>query len=375
LVDQGERLLADPGIAQVFAPAGTPLGEGERLVQPALAGTLETIAEEGPSAVYGGEVGRRLVEHLRDLGSSVSPEDLEGHEADLDSPVAGRFRDLDVSVPPPNSQGFVLLQILAGIEHLGLDPDPLGPDAAALAHLFRVASADRDRHNADPRRARVPIGTLVDEGHVAALCDAVRDPGFGRPGPAGSGDTAAVVTVDGDGNAVSLVHSLFHGFGSGILEPRTGVILHNRGSGFTLDPSHPNAIAGGKRPAHTLMPVIVHRTGELAAVSGTMGGAAHPQINAMTLIRALVLGLDPADAVAAPRWVVEPSSAAGTAPLVAEARVPAAVRGALRAAGYAVEILDPVSASVGHANLIRVASDGTLDAATDPRADGAAAAR
>ena len=375
LASDGARLVADPGIAEVFAPAGTPLVEGERLVQPALARTLEAIADEGPDVLYGGDVGLRLVEHLRRLGSPITVEDLESHEPELDSPITGRFRDLDVSVPPPNSQGFVLLQLLAGIEHLRIDPDPLGPDTPLLAHLFRVSGVDRDRHNADPRHARVPVGTLVDDGHVAALCDAARDLANGQHVPGGTGDTAAVVAADASGLAVSLVQSLYDGFGSGILEPETGVVLHNRGSGFVLDPSHPNAIAAGKRPAHTLMPVVVHRAGRLAAVSGTMGGAAHPQINAMTLIRALVLGLGAAEAIAAPRWLVGRLSAEPPASVVAESRVPAAVRGSLRAAGYPIEILDPFSGSVGHANLIVHDDERLLDAGADPRADGAAAAR
>lgn len=371
LAAEGGRLVGDPGIAEVFAPAGAPLVAGERLEQPALARTLETIAGEEPAALYGGEIGVRLVEHLRRLGSSIAIEDLRAHEPDLDSPVTGRFRDLHVSVPPPNSQGFVLLQILAAIEHLGLDPDPLGPDVPVLAHLFRVTGDDRDRHNADPRHARVPVGTLVDDGHVAALGDAVRDLAGGGRAP--TGDTAAVVAADASGLSVSLVQSLYDGFGSGILEPETGVVLHNRGSGFALDPAHPNAIAGGKRPAHTLMPVVVHRAGRLAAVSGTMGGAAHPQINAMTLIRAFALGLGAPEAIAAPRWLVGGLAAGPT--VVAESRVPEPVRDALRSTGHAVETLEPFAESVGHANLIVLGEDGLLDAGADPRSDGAAAAR
>jgi len=375
LGSEGERLLGDPGFAAVFARDGAPLAEGEPLIQPALARTLEAIADGGPGMLYGGEVGRSLVHHLRRLGSSMSIDDLTGHEAEITSPVTGRFRGLDVSVPPPDSQGFVLLQILSAIERLGIDPDPLGPDAPALAHLFRVTGADRDRWNADPRRARVPVAPLIGDAHVAALCQAAGRQRIAGPAPPRTGDTAAVVAADGSGLALSVVQSLYDGFGSGILEPLTGVVLHNRGSGFVLDASHPNAIAGGKRPAHTLMPVIVHREGRLSAVSGTMGGAAHPQINAMTLIRSLVLGLDAEEAIAAPRWLVGGVSADPPSAVVAESRVPAGVRDSLRSAGYAVEVLGPVSGSVGHANLILVGGDALLDAGADPRADGSAAAR
>lgn len=376
------RLLSDPGIASVFAPEGEPLREGATLVQPALARTLEAIATLGPEALYEGEVGANLVEHLRRLGSPIAAEDLLIHDPELDSPVMGRYRDLDVSVPPPNSQGFVLLQILAGIEHLDIHPDPLGADAPMLANLFRVTAADRNRHNADPRHARVPVGTLVDDGHVAALCDEARDPAVGEPArargataaPSHRGDTAGLVAADADGMAVSLVQSLYDGFGSGVLEPATGVILHNRGSAFSLDPSHPNAIAGGKRPAHTLMPVIVHREGRLAAVSGTMGGGAHPQINAIALARLFDIGMSPADAVAAPRWLVGGMSLdVSDRRVVAEGSVPAAVRGSLRAAAYSVDLMDALDEAVGHANLLR--ADGSFEAGSDPRADGGAAAR
>jgi gamma-glutamyltranspeptidase/glutathione hydrolase len=187
-----ELIMADPGLAAVFAPSGRALRTGERLVQPALARTLRAIAEGGAEVLYRGEVGERLVAGLRARGSPIAPEDLRAHEAELDSALAARYRDLDVLVAPPNSQGFVLLEILLAIQHLGIDPDPVGPDVALLAAVCRAASIDRDRHNADPRRARVQLGNLLDDGHIAALCEEVRGtgaatgPGAGaRPGRAG----------------------------------------------------------------------------------------------------------------------------------------------------------------------------------------------
>ncbi|MGH2589897.1 MAG: gamma-glutamyltransferase, partial [Actinomycetota bacterium] len=225
-------------------------------------------------------------------------------------------------------------------------------------------------HNADPRYARVPVGTLLDEGHLAGIVDQVREPSVAAA-PASQGDTVALVAADETGLAVTLIQSLYDGFGSGILEPSTGVVLHSRGSAFSLDPSHPNVLAGGKRPAHTLLPVVVHREGRLAAVTGTMGGGGHPQIDAMSLFRAFDLGMDAGSAVSAPRWLVG-GMALGRSDrtLLAEGSVPVRTRRALTAAGYAVETIDALDERVGHAHLIRVRDDGAFEAGSDPRADG-----
>jgi gamma-glutamyltranspeptidase/glutathione hydrolase len=374
-----ERLRSDPGFSAVFFRDGRPLAERDLLAQTALAGTLEAIAERGPQALYGGPVGERLVERLRAGGSSMTLDDLAAHEPELDSAITLRYRDLHVSVVPPNSQGFALLEILGAVERLGIDPDPLGPDAALLAEVFRVTSADRDRHNADPRSARVPVGTLLDDGHLAALADQVRTAEQVRTAQVPTrldGDTVALVAADAEGRAVSLIQSLSDGFGSGILEPSTGVILHNRGSGFSLDPTSPNVLAGGKRPAHTLMPVLVHRDGRLAAVSGSMGGGGQPQINFQNLVRVFDLGMSPEAALDAARWLAGGMDVDNPERFVeAEARVPHDVRSTLEAAGYRLELLGERDEGVGHAHLITIAPDGTLEAATDPRADGGADAR
>jgi gamma-glutamyltranspeptidase/glutathione hydrolase len=225
---------------------------------------------------------------------------------------------------------------------------------------------------------RVHVETLLDDGHIAALCDEIRDAAT----PSGhrsvlAGDTAGLVTADADGNAVSLIQSLSWGFGSGILDPATGIIAQNRGTGFTLEAGHPNELAPAKKPAHTLMPVMVHRQGQLAAVSGTMGGSAHPQINSMSLFRALGLGMDPAEAVAAPRWLVggmDPEDPDGQRFAVAEPSIGEVATEALTSVGFRVDPIEELDDGVGHAHLITVDRDGALDAGTDPRADGAALA-
>ncbi len=233
----------------------------------------------------------------------------------------------------------------------------------------------KGRPHADPRHARVPVGTLLDEGHLAGLVDQVRDHAD-RPSPRRRSDTTALVAADGSGLGIALIQSLYDSFGSGILEPSSGIVLHSRGSAFVLDPSHPNVLAGGKRPAHTLLPVVVHRDGRLVALAGTMGGGGQPQIDALTLIRAFDLGMDAAASVAAPRWLVGGMALGGTErEIVAEASVSARARDHLREAGYAIQDVGELDGAVGHAHLLLIHEDGTLEVGSDPRADGEAAAR
>jgi gamma-glutamyltranspeptidase len=375
LHEEAARLGGDPGLrGTFFDDEGAPLAGSALVRQPALGTTLRTIAEEGPGTWYGGATGARFVDGLARLGVPISITDMQGHTADLGSPLRARYRDLDVLVHPPNSQGFVLQEILATIERLDIDPDPLGPDAATIAHVIRAAGRDRDRHLADPDFMRIHPSSLLDEGHIAALVDEVHD---GVPGPpmgraSHHGDTVALTTADVEGRAVSLIQSLFDGFGAGMMEPGTGVVPQSRGAGFTLHPEHPNVLAPAKRPAHTLMPVVVQRDGRFEAVAGTMGGSAQPQIDAMTLIRAFDLGSSPARAVAEPRWLVggmDPET--DPAFVVAEAGVPGTVVDALQRAGYRVDTVNERDSEVGHAHLVRV-RDGGLEAGSDPRSDGSA---
>jgi gamma-glutamyltranspeptidase/glutathione hydrolase len=371
-----EQILADPGLRDVYTRDGETLHAGATLLQRALARTLETIVDVGPEALYGGEIGAAIADQLASLGGVMTIDDLAAHDAELDSPLKLRYRDLDVSVAPPNSQGFVLLQILAAIERLDIDPDPLGADAGTIAEVVRFTGIDRDRHNADPRFARVPVGTLLDEGHLAGIVDQVREPQLREVASSFGDDTIALVAADDRGLAISLIQSLYSGFGSGILEPTTGVVLHNRGAAFSLDTEHPNALAGGKRPAHTLLPVVVEREGRLAAITGTMGGGGQPQIDAMSIVRAFDMGMDAASTVAAPRWLVGGMELGSTErAIVAEGAVPASTREALSGKGYRIGMLEDVSEDVGHAHLIKVEGDGSFDAGSDPRADGGVAVR
>jgi oxamate amidohydrolase len=369
LTEPGASFASDPGLGSIFFPGGAPAAAGSTVLQPALGATLAAIATEGPDALYRGEVGRAYVGGLHAAGSRMTIDDLASHLAVVLPPIRAAYRDLHIAVAPPNSQGFVLLQILSLVERIGVDPDPLRVSAGTLARVFAAAAADRDRHLADPDRMAVHPSTLLDDGHLAGLADDLRSAHPVTPHGRPDGDTIALVTADAEGFAVSLIQSLFWGFGSGICEPATGIVAHNRGACFTLEPGHPNTFAPGVRPAHTLMPVLVHDERGLAAVAGAMGGYGQPQINAQTLLH-LVGGGAPADAVSAPRWIVERGPGA---PVTAEADVPAPARAGIASAGFAVETVPARSSDVGHAHLIRVRADG-FAVGSDPRSDGGAAA-
>jgi gamma-glutamyltranspeptidase len=191
-----------------------------------------------------------------------------------------------------------------------------------------------------------------------------------RPEPAARGDTVALVTADGEGRAVALIQSLFHAFGAGILDPETGISAHNRGGFFSLDPGSPNVIAPGKRPAHTLMPVVVEKGGALHAVLGTMGGTGQPQILAHLLLQ-LWRGLPCDSALATPRWVLKPDERGDGTVVAAEAAVPPETISALRAAGWRTQTIAATQTDAGQAQLI-VRDAGSYQAAADPRSQGAA---
>jgi len=365
----------DPGMASVFYPESAPVPVGARFANPALGRTLEALGVGGAEALYRGPVGAAYVEGLRATGAPMTTDDLAAHEALILSPLNGPFRDVHVAVAPPNSQGYSLLQILAAAERLELDPDPHGPDAGTLARTFLVGLRDVQRHLADPDRMTTHVSTLLDDGHLAALCEEIRGTlTIGAAPRKPSGDTIALVTADADGHAVSLIQSLFHGFGSGILEPTTGIVAHDRGGCFTLAPDLPNSFTPGALPLHTLLPAVLTGRQGLAGVAGTMGGYQQAQIDTHTIVRTFALGQTPGEAVTAPRWIVEDLPTDGSAPKVfAEADVPAVAIASIEAAGFDVHPVGVLDEEVGHAHLIR-AGAGVLEAGSDPRADGGALA-
>lgn len=356
-----DLLAADEGASAVFLTDGEPLAEGDPLVQPALARTLEAIAEGGPGAFYEGELARAWVDGLRALGSRISIDDVASYRPRIEEPISLRAFGVEVVTSPPNTQGFGLLRAVRAVEQSGI-VDPLGAGAAELARAFAEANMVRARLLSDPEVSGIDARRLMDA--EASLDGPSRDV---RP----TGDTVGLVAVSEDGWAVSLVQSVFKAFGAGILEPRTGVLFQNRGTSFSLDPAHPAVFTPGARPPHTLMPVLVLRGGRLAHAQATMGGQGQAQIHTHLLLR-LLAGASAIEATSAPRWVVDSvADGAATAPVIFETDAEATAREALEAGPFDLTIVPPRDEALGHSNVIGVTAEG-LDAASDPRSDGSA---
>jgi len=380
IAGQAGAIAADPGLRALLLPDGRPLGAGATLRQPALAATLRTLAAEGPRAFYDGPLAERLTAGLAAAGCRLAAADLAGFRAELTAPLRRRCGALELLTSPPNSSGVLVLQALAALAAADVAA-PLGDDAGLLAELLRLGGEQRDAQLADPRAAAPDLDAWLGEARIAELVARARDRAAGNvpvpagePSPRPGGDTVAVVALDGEGRAVSLIQSVFHSLGALLLEPRTGVLMHNRGSFFSLVPGHPNELAPGRRPAHTLMPLLVERDGRLRYVLGTMGGKAHAQVHAQVIAR-LEAGMRPQEAVAAPRWVIggvevgEPDDT-----IRVEADVDPAAQAAFARAGMRAVPIAARSEWCGHAQAIAVDPvDGRLAAGSDPRADGRAA--
>jgi len=385
-----EALGDGSGFEQVYRPKGRPWRPGERVRLPALAATLERMAEVGFEDFYTGEIAERQAAGLAAVGCAITAADLEAHTSTWSEPISTTYRGVRVTTHPPNSSGIVALELINILEQF--DPPTAsafgsaGVADARWVHLgieaAKLAMADRDFHLSDPEFVEIPVAELISKSHAAELARLI-DPSQAALPPASAlprgGGTIYLATVDGDGNAVSLIESNYMGFGSGVVDPGTGIHYQNRGSYFSLDPGHPNVLAPGKRTLHTLLPGMLFRDGERRpwVVTGSMGGDAQPQIHAQVVSALVDGGVDIATAVGAPRWFVDGED--HFAPPVnvrVERRYSPAVLDALDALGHPLTRTIPFNGLLGHAHAIELvdggpaAYGGSLAAATDPRSAG-----
>jgi gamma-glutamyltranspeptidase/glutathione hydrolase len=343
-----------------------------RLVQHDLAATLDQLADGGADEFYRGALARRIVEEAARAGSPLTAEDLGTHRAAWVEPLRVPYRAGEaVSFPPP-TQGFAALAILALLD--GFEVAQL--DDADRVHVAveatKLAFADRERYLADPTVTEVPVAHCLDRARLAGRRGRIsRRRAMASEGAAAGGDTIAIVAADAQGHAVSVIQSLYHEFGSGVVAGDTGVLLQNRGAFFSLDPQHPNRLAPRKQTAHTLIPSMYLVEGRPRLVYGTMGGEGQPQTQAALLMAAVDLGASPQAAVEAPRWLFGRTWGDASRSLRLEGRFPPEVAATLRARGHDVQVVEAWSDLMGHAQLIRM-EGGELRGGSDPRADGAA---
>ena len=362
-------LQEDKAAARIFLPQGAAPKAGDLHVQPELAATLRLIARGGRDAFYAGSVAEDMVAHLRALGGLHTLEDFAAAKGDYVSPVSTHYRGCEIHQMPPNNQGLtalVMLNVLSGFDLGSLDP--LGAERLHLeVESGRLAYRDRDRFIADQDHMTVAVGDLLSPSYAARLRAAIDPERAMRDLPKvdlPKGDTVYISVVDRDRNAVSLINSTYHSFGSGVVAPRTGVVLQNRGSSFNLDPRHPNRIASRKRPMHTIMPGMVTQDRRAVMPFGVMGGGYQPFGHVHLLTNMLDFQMDPQAALDAPRVFYDADV------LEAERGVPASAIAGLRQRGHRVEI--PCEPHGGGQAVWIDWSKGTLTGASDPRKDGCA---
>ena len=366
-------------------PGGRAPRAGEIVRLPELAGTLQAIAEGGAEAFYLGETGRRIAAFVQAQGGRLDVADLAAHRSTWDEPISVEYRGLQVWECPPNGQGLAALLALGIVAGDDLAALPPAERWHLLIEAMRLALADAQRWVADPAFVDLPLAELLSPAYSAARRSQI-DPRRANPAarsglPAADSrplqtaprsDTVYLSAVDGQGNACSFINSLYYGFGSGLVAPGTGVALQNRGALFSLDPAHPNCLAPGKRPYHTIIPALATQGDELWASFGVMGGFMQPQGHVQVLVNLLDLALPPQEALDAPRWCLLDGEPGGA--VAVEAGAGDEMVAALRAKGHVVEVKAGLERMLFGAGQVirRDAGTGVLSAGSEPRRDGCA---
>jgi gamma-glutamyltranspeptidase / glutathione hydrolase len=366
-----EVLAQDPTASRIFLPGGEvpPVGALHR--QPELAATLERIARDGRDGFYTGPVAQDIVTFLNSLGGLHTLEDFAVAAGEYTTPIKTSYRGHDIYECPPNGQGLLALEILNILSGLlpGV-PGPLSPERLHFAiEAARLAYADRDNLLADPAQCDVPVARLLSAAHADAQRARI-DPARARTDLPPNvlpvhADTVYISVVDKDRNAVSFINSLFNSFGTGLVSPESGVALQNRGEGFVMEAGHPNCIAPGKRPLHTIIPGMAVRDGRAVMPFGVMGGHYQAMGHAWFLANMLDFGLDVQEAIDLPRIF-----AGADGPVEVESGIPEALVAALHARGH--ETAAPAK-PIGGGQAIWIDHDeGVLTGGSDPRKDGCA---
>ncbi|MCX7643544.1 MAG: gamma-glutamyltransferase family protein, partial [Armatimonadetes bacterium] len=302
-----KRLAKDEGAQKLFFRNGKPLGVGQNLRQIPLSQTLEQIAEEGRNAFYESDLTKSMVKCLQKKGNPVTVEDFAAQTSLWGEPISWRDGNLTILEIPPNSLGIATLQSLALLRTFPVERLEMTELASLVGLVARVVAKERDSYLADPNFIPFPPETLLNPDRIAMLKHQLTTNSPPVKSPSLPVDTTYFAVVDAEGNAASSIQSVFHNFGSGIIDPKTGVLFHNRGSNFVLKSGHPNELIGGKRPRHTLSAVMVLEGKNVKGVLGTSGGDYRPTLHAWMILHWLYRGKRLQEAIEMPRvlWQVE----------------------------------------------------------------------
>ena len=369
--------------AAMYLPEGRAPAIGSRWCAPDLARSLAIVAKGGAEAFYRGEIAERLLRYLEAEGGLFKADDFARQQTEVYAPIATDYRGLTVCQTAPPSQGFLVLEQLNILE--GFDLARMTPFGAERIHLLaeakKLAFADRNRYAGDPAHVNWPLATFISKAHAEARRREIDPRRAGWPAASAlaehGGDTSYFAVADGDGNAVSFIHSLSNSFGSAVVAGDTGITLNNRaGRGFSLDPTHPNVIAPGRRTMHTLNAYMVFRDAKPWLVGGTPGGDQQAQWNPQVITAIVDHGMGLQEAADAPRWYsfpgTDPANLDREPVLKIDERVPQAVRETLAGYGHRIEALAPWAGG-GAVQLIQLDhAAGVLRGGSDSRPGGIA---
>lgn len=372
-----DELAGVAGFADTFLQGAVAPATGSLFRQPLLASTFERLADAGLHDFYVGDLAQSMAADLQRQGSPLALCDFEKHLAVERAPLMllhslGRIYNM-----PPPTQGLVSLMILGLMDRLKTSrTDHLGAQYVhAAVESTKRAFSIRDECLTDPAFMRVDAAAFLESASLDAMAAAID---VERAGPWGSGkgpaDTVWLGVIDGAGNAVSVIQSIYHEFGSGIVLPHSGVNWQNRGASFSLDPQHINVLEPGKKPFHTLNPALALLNDGRTMIYGNMGGDGQPQSQSAVFTRTVVHGMNPAEAIEAPRWLLGRTWGQTSDSLKLERRFPEKTIDELQALGHEVEMLGDYDEACGHAGCAIRYPDGSLEAGSDQRSDGSAVA-
>jgi gamma-glutamyltranspeptidase/glutathione hydrolase len=355
---------------EAFLPDGKAPEAGTWWRFPAQARTLREIAETGGESFYRGNLAKQIADHARATGGAITEADLAAHEAEWVEPISQEFRGYRLNECPPSGQGIAALMALGILERF--DIESMGLDSADYYHVsieaMKLAFADLHHHVTDPRHMRVSHEALLDPAYLAERAKLISMDRAAVPlaGAPKSGGTVYLTAADAAGTMVSFIQSNYHGFGSGVVVPNTGISLHNRGLNFVLTPGHVNQVAPRKKPMHTIIPAFVTKDGAPVMSYGVMGGSMQAQGHLQMMTRLAAFNQNPQAMCDAPRFRVEPGPVVNV-----ESHLPADVVAVLRERGHNVAVAAADSLEFGSAQLIYRMENGYF-AASDGRRDGQA---